>query len=93
MAQGRIFRQAVSLSKPGTDRAPGYRSSGRLRLQPDSGAKPLTVGIISTGDELVDVDMTAAYGQIRDVNSHVLAAMVKEMGCGVKSLRHCKGQL
>lgn len=38
------------------------------------------VGIISTGDELVPAEETPRPGQVRDVNSHVLAAMVRETG-------------
>lgn len=42
-------------------------------------AKPV-VGIISTGDELVDASVSPAPGQIRDVNSPMLAAMMEEFG-------------
>ena len=38
------------------------------------------VGIISTGDELVPCHETPAPGQIRDTNSHTLAALVRESG-------------
>jgi molybdopterin molybdotransferase len=38
------------------------------------------VAILSTGDELVDVDATPALGQIRDVNSATLAALVCDAG-------------
>ncbi len=38
------------------------------------------VAIISTGDEVVDVDVAPRAGQIRDVNSHTLAALVVEAG-------------
>lgn len=46
-------------------------------------ARPL-VGIISTGDELVPAEQTPAGGQIRDVNSHMLAAAVEEWGCSAR---------
>ena len=46
--------------------------------------KRLEIGIISTGDELVEVGQPVALGQIRDVNSFVLAAMLCEMDCNVK---------
>lgn len=39
------------------------------------------IGIISTGDEIVDVDMMPQSGQVRDVNSHTLAAFVTAEGC------------
>lgn len=38
------------------------------------------VGILSTGDEVVPVTATPAPGQIRDVNTHTLSAMVAEAG-------------
>lgn len=40
----------------------------------------LRVGIISTGDELVPPSEKPGPGQVRDVNSHMLAAMLKEYG-------------
>ena len=41
---------------------------------------PPTVGILSTGDEVVPVGETPGPGQIRDVNTYTLAAMVKAAG-------------
>jgi molybdopterin molybdotransferase len=38
------------------------------------------VGIISTGDEVVPPDQTPGPGQIRDMNSYALAAMVQQAG-------------
>ncbi|MFH0901384.1 MAG: gephyrin-like molybdotransferase Glp, partial [Pseudomonadota bacterium] len=38
------------------------------------------VAIISTGDEIVPIDVSPAPGQIRDVNSHTLSAMVEAAG-------------
>jgi molybdopterin molybdotransferase len=38
------------------------------------------VGIISTGDEVVPPDRTPEPGQIRDMNSYALAAMVAQLG-------------
>lgn len=38
------------------------------------------VGIISTGDEIVDIDNNPGPGQVRDVNSYTLAAAVKRRG-------------
>lgn len=37
-------------------------------------------GVISTGDELVPVDETPRPGQVRDVNSHALAALIAQAG-------------
>jgi len=39
-----------------------------------------TVALLSTGDELVPADATPKPGQIRDVNSHALAAMLRQAG-------------
>ena len=38
------------------------------------------VGIISTGDEVIPVSATPKMGEIRDVNTHTLSAMVVEAG-------------
>ena len=38
------------------------------------------VGIISTGDELVPIEETPGEGQIRDVNSAMLSALVRDAG-------------
>jgi molybdopterin molybdotransferase len=48
----------------------------------------LRVGVISTGDELVSADQKPGPGQVRDVNSPMLAALLKEFGaepvdCGI----------
>ena len=52
-------------------------------MQVEVFAKPL-VGIISTGDELVGADETPAEGQVRDINSLMLAALAEEMGAEVR---------
>lgn len=38
------------------------------------------VGILSTGDELIPVNETPKPGQVRDVNSHSIAALVEQGG-------------
>ena len=84
--QNMIFR--------GDDVFPGkiVLKKGRVLASQDIGAlaatgfievpvvKKLKVGILSTGDELVSPDRTPAPGQVRDVNSHMLAAMLKAFG-------------
>src|SRR5437762_6043716 len=40
-------------------------------------ARRLRVAILSGGDELVDPEQTPAAGQIRDINSYTLAALVR----------------
>lgn len=46
--------------------------------------KKLKVGIISSGDEVVDISEKPSGGQVRDVNSHILSALCKEHGCECK---------
>ena len=41
------------------------------------------VGIISTGDEVVPAEKQLAPGKVRDINSHILSALMKELGCEV----------
>lgn len=43
--------------------------------------KKLRVGIISSGDEVVDIENTPSPGQVRDVNSHILYSLCLEAGC------------
>jgi molybdopterin molybdotransferase len=38
------------------------------------------VGIISSGDEIVPIDVVPAPGEIRDINRHTVVSMVKEAG-------------
>ena len=45
--------------------------------------RKLTVGVISTGDELVPPEVTPAPGQVRDVNSPMLEAMLTAFGVQV----------
>lgn len=39
------------------------------------------VAVISTGDELVDIGESPGYGQVRDINSYTVAAMLTAAGC------------
>ncbi len=43
--------------------------------------KKLRVGIISTGDEIVDIDSSPGPGQVRNINSYVLQALLTSLGC------------
>ena len=43
-------------------------------------ARRLRVGVISTGDELVPPDETPSLGQVRDVNTPLLTAMLRDFG-------------
>lgn len=53
-------------------------------------AKKLTVGILSTGDELVDPGAKPGPGQIRDVNTPMLCAMLSGWGADVISYGICE---
>ncbi|HWR08502.1 gephyrin-like molybdotransferase Glp [Sporomusa sp.] len=53
--------------------------------------KPEVV-IISTGDEVVDIECTPVSGQIRDINSYALAAMLEDNGCIVRRYGIVKDQ-
>ena len=46
-------------------------------------SKKVRVGILSTGDELVPVEEIPAAGQVRDVNSSLLAALMTSLGAEV----------
>ena len=48
-------------------------------------ARRVKVGVISTGDELVPPDKTPGPGQVRDVNSPLLTAMLEAFGAEVVS--------
>ncbi len=39
------------------------------------------VYILSTGDELIDLDEELEMGKIRDINSYALSAMIEDIGC------------
>ena len=52
-----------------------------LGINQISVAKKIKVGIISTGDEIVPIDSEIQFGQIRDINTHILSSLVKELGC------------
>ena len=49
-------------------------------------AKQPRVGLISTGDEVIEPSQTPRPGQVRDVNSYTLAALVEK--CGGVAIRY-----
>ncbi len=96
----RAVAQNENVLKTGEDIAIGERileAGTRLRpaeigglsafgiTQVEVTARP-RVGILSSGDEVVPPDVQPEYGQIRDVNSYTLAALVARRG-GVPDLR------
>jgi len=48
--------------------------------------RPLRVAILSTGNELVNIDEEVRDGKIRNSNEFVLEAMLRENNCGVVNL-------
>lgn len=42
--------------------------------------RPVRFAIISTGDEIIEIDQPQQIGQIRDINSYGLAAMIAQWG-------------
>ncbi|GBE58016.1 molybdopterin molybdenumtransferase [bacterium BMS3Abin01] len=51
--------------------------------------RPVKVGILSTGDEIVDIDERPGPGRIRDINQYSLAAATRETGAEARSLGIC----
>ncbi len=43
-------------------------------------ARPPRIGILSSGDEVVDPDKKPTSGQVRDINSYTLSALVQSQG-------------
>jgi molybdenum cofactor synthesis domain-containing protein len=71
----------------GTALGPGHlgvlASIGRARV---AVYRPATVGVLSTGDELVDDGGPLRPGQIRDSNRRTLLALARRAGCQVVDL-------
>ncbi len=67
---------------PGAVLSPGHlgvlASLGRLTVQVHPRPR---VGVLSTGDELVEGPQALAPGQIRDSNRHALLALLDQAGC------------
>lgn len=70
---------------------PVFQSGQRLRPQEIGGlmafgvthvqvARRPRVGILSTGDEVIPPDTTPQHGQVRDINSYTLSALVARAG-------------
>ena len=78
---GRYLSEGEAVLEPGDEITPAgiglLASFGRSRV--DVHRRP-RVGIVSTGDELVDVDDTPGDGQIINSNSHLLESLVRSFG-------------
>ena len=49
-----------------------------------------SVAVITTGDELVDIDQSPSAGQIRNSNAYAVAAMIAESGAEVHSIQRVR---
>ncbi|WP_418791665.1 gephyrin-like molybdotransferase Glp [Phosphitispora sp. TUW77] len=79
--KGEDIREGQVIIKAGTIMRPqelgGLAGVGILSCH--VACKP-RVGILSTGDELVEPDMVPGLGQIRDINSYAISGLVAEAG-------------
>ncbi len=90
----RAVANAENILKPGEDVAQGQEIiSAGVRLRPAEigglyalgltkiAVNPVPIiGVISTGDEVVSPSLLPALGQVRDVNSYSLSALVLQVG-------------
>lgn len=81
-----VFPGKTVLKKGRIVRAEDIGAMAALGLCELKVAKKPLVGILSTGDELVEITETPKIGQVRDVNSAMLAAAVESFGAEAKCL-------
>ena len=75
VAEGQIVRAKGSLMRPAE--IGGLMALGIMRVNV---VRKIIVGLISTGDEVVHPSQSPRPGQVRDVNSFTLAALVEKSG-------------
>jgi molybdopterin molybdotransferase len=81
ITSGEDFKKAATvLNKGQRIRTPALGLLSALGYRQVPVYRRPTVAVISTGDEIVPADQTPGPGQIRDINSYTLAAMVKSAG-------------
>ncbi|MBS4023794.1 MAG: molybdopterin molybdotransferase MoeA [Dethiobacter sp.] len=81
IARGEDLRQGVAALPPGHILRP--QDIGLLAALGCTGAEVATrprVAVLSTGDELVSPECEPAPGQVRDINTYLLSALVKQTG-------------
>jgi len=81
MQKGEDVTEGEVILKPGKLLRPqdiGFLAS--LGILETDVFKPFSIGIISTGDEVIPIDRKPLTGQVRDVNSYSLAAAVQSLG-------------
>ena len=55
--------------------------------------KNLTIGIISTGDELIELEEKLEDGKIYNTNRYLLTSELKKLGFNIKFIAHAKDQV
>lgn len=75
VAQGQLIQPRGSLLRPAE--LGGLMALGITKVRV---ARKIQVGLISTGDEVVDPHQSPRPGQVRDVNSYALGALVERSG-------------
>ncbi|OIQ49099.1 Molybdopterin molybdenumtransferase [Pseudodesulfovibrio hydrargyri] len=81
MQRGEDARKDAEALPPGTVLRPQEIGlAAALGFEKLSLRKRPRVGILSTGDELIEVGQTPKPGQVRDVNTHTVAALVEQAG-------------
>jgi len=75
VAQGQVVQARGSLMRPAE--IGGLMALGITQLRV---SKKVQVGLISSGDEVIPPEETPRPGQVRDINSHTLAALVTKAG-------------
>jgi len=75
VSQGQTVQAKGSLIRPAEIGGLMALGIGRVNV-----VRKICVGLISTGDEVIDPSQTPRPGQVRDVNSYTLAALVEKSG-------------
>ncbi len=75
VAQGQVVQAKGCVLRPAE--IGGLMALGRTHVRV---MKKLRVGLISTGDEVVDPSQTPRPGQVRDVNTYTLGALIEKSG-------------
>src|SRR5215211_8104439 len=75
VAQGQTVQAKGSLLRPAE--IGGLMALGIVKVNV---VRKIRVGLISTGDEVIDPSQSPRPGQVRDINSHTLAALVEKTG-------------
>ncbi len=75
VARGQVVQARGSLMRPAE--IGGLMALGIVKVNV---VRKIRVGLISTGDEVIDPSQSPRPGQVRDVNSYTLAALVEKAG-------------